>query len=304
MVDLRGPSDDKRLVVFEDEQASPNHVSLHIDRFEMKFRVSAAQRATLMARLAPHLRPDANAGAGAQYPVVSLYYDNRERDCYWEKARGFPSRRKLRVRVYGSRDGVVPATAFIEIKHKCEGRGVKRRVQLPLEQALRVGEGLWPEGSQVPEIDARVIREVHDMVLRRRFEPVLVMRYDRTAYAAVDPSGDLRMTFDSGVRVRFDELTPEPDDRRFDTNGGDQDDGGAVMEVKVTGCIPYWLTRTIAEAGCLMQSHSKYSAALERGDPVLREMLSPHWHARPMRAASENPAFSPLSAPTFAPVAG
>ncbi len=104
-----------------------------------------------MTQLAPHLRPDENAGTGAQYPVVSLYYDNGERDCYWEKARGLPSRRKLRVRVYGSKDGAVPATAFIEVKHKCDGRGVKRRVKLPLEHALRAGDGLWPEGVQFSE---------------------------------------------------------------------------------------------------------------------------------------------------------
>ena len=270
----------------------------------MKFRVSAAQRAALMMQLAPHLRPDENAGAGAQYPVVSLYYDNDERDCYWEKARGLPSRRKLRVRVYGSRDGVVPATAFVEIKHKCEGRGVKRRVQLPLEQALRVCEGQWPDAAQFSETDARVIREAHEMVLRRHFKPVLVMRYDRTAYAAADPQSDLRVTFDSGARVRFDHLTPESDDRRFDAAAEIAEEGVAVMEVKITGCIPYWLSRTIAEAGCHMQSHSKYSSALEHHDPVLRAMLSPQWRARLAGCVTESPAFSPMAAPAFAPVAG
>ena len=278
----------------------------------MKFAVSQAQRTALMTQLAPHLRADVNAGDGAQYPVVSLYFDNADRDCYWEKARGLASRRKLRVRVYGSRDGAVPATAFVEIKHKCEGRGVKRRVQLPLAQALRVGEGLWPEGggparegARFSESEARVIREAHDLVLRKKFRPVLVMRYDRTAYAAADPESDLRVTFDTGVSVRFDHLTPEPDDRRFDMAGEFSEDGTAVMEVKITGCIPYWLSRTIAETGCRMQSHSKYSSALEQSDPVLRAMLSPGWRARIAAATPpKRTAFSPMDAPAFAPVAG
>lgn len=303
-VDLRGPSDQKRRVVFDNEQAPPDHVSLRIDRFEMKFAVSAAQRSALMTQLAPHLLSDENAGTGARYPVVSLYYDNGERDCYWEKARSLPSRRKLRVRVYGSRDGVVPATAFVEIKHKCDGRGVKRRVQLPLEQALRVGRGHWPEGIHFSEADARIFREVHDLVVHRRFQPVVVMRYDRTAYAAADPESDLRVTFDSGVRARFDDLTPEPDDRRFDVGGEPHDSGAAVMEVKVTGCIPYWLSRTIAAAGCRMESHSKYCTALERDDPVLRAMLSPNWHALRTAPPTERPTFLLMTAPAFVPVAG
>jgi len=298
------PCDEKHRVAFPNVPIPPDHVSLRLDRFEMKFALTAAQRAALMEQLAPHLRPDENAGAGAQYPVVSLYYDNAERDCYWEKARGLASRRKLRVRVYGSRDGVVPASAFIEIKHKCEGRGVKRRVQLSLEQALCVGEGLWPGGAQFSETDARVIREAHEMVLRRNFRPVLLMRYDRAAYASVDPESDLRVTFDSGVRVRFENLTPEPDDRRFGTAHAPGEEGAAVMEVKITGCIPYWLSRTIAGAGCRMQSHSKYSSALEQNDPVLRAMLSPQWRARLAGGVTESPAFAPMAAPAFAPVAG
>jgi hypothetical protein len=36
----------------------------------------------------------------------------------------------------------------------------------------------------------------------------------------------------------------------------------------------------IAEAGCRLQSHSKYSNALERFDPVLRAMLAPRWRKR------------------------
>lgn len=270
----------------------------------MKFRVSGAEREMLMTQLKPHLLADENSEEAAHYPVVSLYYDNEERDCYWERMRGIPSRRKLRVRVYGSRDGRVPAVSFLEVKHKCEGRGVKRRVQLPTAQALRVGEGAWPDDARFSEVDARVIREVHGLILQKRFRPVLVMRYDRTAYASADPESDLRVTFDSGVRVRFDNLTPEPDDRRFDMACELHGNGTAVMEVKLTGCIPYWLSRTIAEVGCRMESHSKYCTALEQHDPVLQAMLSPNWRANRNGCATACPPFSTMIPPAFARAAG
>jgi len=236
----------------------------------MKFVVAAEQRAALFERLSPELRPDENAGGSACYPVVSLYYDNEERDCHWERVRGLGSRRKLRVRLYGSADGNVAPTAFVEVKHKCDGRGVKRRVRLPLEQALDVGRGLRPGGVCLSERDCRMIEEVHGLVRHRGFKPVMVMRYDRTAYAAIHPASDLRITFDTGIFYRMENLTPEPDDRRFDPRHEMHPDGRAVMEVKITGCIPYRLSRTIAAAGCKLQSHSKYSSALERIDPVLR----------------------------------
>jgi hypothetical protein len=227
-----------------------------------------------------------NGGGGPHYPIVSLYYDSGDRDCYWEKVRGVASRRKLRVRVYGSSDGRVAPTSFIEVKHKCEGRGVKRRVQLPIENALQVGDGFWPDGAKLCDMDRRVIREVHDIVLRRKFKPVMVMRYDRCAYASIDGDNDLRVTFDTGICCRLEQLVPEPDDRRFNPAEEMHPDGTAVMEVKITGCIPYWLSRMIVEAGCKLQSHSKYSNALEQSDPVLHAMLSPKWR-RPLADAGD-----------------
>lgn len=247
----------------------------------MKFVVTAAQRASLMERLAAVLRPDESGGRSAGYPVVSLYYDNAERDCHWERARGVGSRRKLRVRVYGSADGRIAPSAFIEVKHKCDGRGVKRRVPLSLDDALRAGSGLWPENTDLCGMDRRVVGEVHDLVARRGFRPVMVMRYDRCAFAAMEPASDLRVTYDTGILCRMDHLTPVPDDRRFDSRHEMHGDGRAVMEVKVTGCIPFWLGRVIAEEGCRLQSHSKYSNALEHIDPVLRAMLAPRWR-KPM----------------------
>jgi hypothetical protein len=248
----------------------------------MKFVINGAVRDRLMKELEPHLKADANADETAYYPIVSLYYDNKERDCYWEKVRGIQNRRKFRVRVYGSLDGKLPPTVFIEVKHKQEGRGVKRRVKMPLEEALRVGEGSWPN-VKLSEVDKRTVREIiYDLVEHRGFKPVMVMRYDRRAYAAVDPSSDLRVTYDTGIAYRLDNLKPVPDDRSFSPENYMYPDDVSVLEVKVSGCVPYWLSKLLPEVGCRLQSHSKYCNALERSDPVLQAMLAPNWR-RPFR---------------------
>lgn len=242
-------------------------MSYRLDRFEMKFVITREQRDALMPHLLPHLRADANAGDNAFYPIISLYYDNPDRDCYWEKIRGQKSRRKLRVRVYGSLDGKVPPTSFIEIKHKCDGRVVKRRAQMSLENALIVGEG---KNVDVPLNFAseKVIIEAHKLIHERGFRPLCCMRYDRQAFADVNPASDLRVTFDAGIGYRMDDLMPEPDDRKF--NHYLLREGESVMEVKVTGSVPYWLPGMLGAAGCILTSHSKYCNALEAGDTALR----------------------------------
>ena len=242
-------------------------MSYRLDRFEMKFVITHEQRDVLMPHLMPHLRADANAGDNAFYPIISLYYDNADRDCYWEKVRGLKSRRKMRVRVYGSLDGQLPPTSFMEVKHKCDGRVVKRRAQMSLESALVVGEG---KNVDVPLDFAsqKVVTEVHRMVHDRGFRPLCCMRYDRQAFADVNPASDLRITFDAGIAYRMDDLTPVPDDRNFTRYL--LREGESVMEVKVTGSVPYWLPKMLGEAGCILTSHSKYSNALEDGDTALR----------------------------------
>jgi hypothetical protein len=241
-----------------------------LDRFEMKFVITLSMRERLMPRLMPHLRADENAGESAYYPIVSLYYDTPDRDCYWEKVSGLKSRRKLRVRVYGSLDGTLPPTSFVEIKHKIDGRNVKRRARMALEDALIVAAG---ENLSQPLgfAEQRVVNEIHRLVHDRGFAPCVCMRYDRNAFMALDPSSDLRITFDSGIAYRFDNLMPVPDDRNYQHYINDPDT--SVMEVKVTGSVPYWLTMILAETGCILQSHSKYCRALEAGDPVVRQVL-------------------------------
>jgi hypothetical protein len=120
-------------------------------------------------------------------------------------------------------------------------------------------------------MDQKIVDEVHYLVYKRDFKPCCCMRYDRQAFADKDPESDLRITFDTGIAYRFDNLMPIPDDRRFEHYL--LPEGFSVMEVKVTGAVPYWLTKMVGEHGCILQSHSKYCNALEDGDPVLHRQI-------------------------------
>ena len=236
----------------------------------MKFVITREQREDLMADTLPRMKPDENAMDGAFYPIVSLYYDNPDRACYWEKVESFQNRRKMRVRVYGSLDGKLAPTIFVEIKHKCDGRGVKRRLLCTLDEAFTVAAG----GDIAPRtniLDRRLVEEIHMLVKQRDFQPCCAMRYDRHAFADRDPESDLRVTFDTGIAYRFDKLKVVPDDQKFDRYL--LPDGYSVMEVKVTGSVPFWLTHMIGRHHCILQSHSKYNNALEDGDPILHEQI-------------------------------
>jgi hypothetical protein len=152
------------------------------ERFEFKFLVTAQQRDEVCATFNGDLRPDTNGGSGGVYPIVSLYYDTLDWRCYWEAWRGLPSRRKLRVRVYGTAAGDIAPTSFVEVKHKLDGLGVKRRVHTSLPHALEIGRG-GGDADHFAPVEARTVREVHRLVHQDGFRPVCAMRYRRHAFA-------------------------------------------------------------------------------------------------------------------------
>ena len=235
------------------------------ERFEFKFLVTAPQRDAALAFFNGALRPDAHGASGA-YPIVSLYYDTPDRRCYWEAWRGLPSRRKLRVRVYGTADGGIAPTSFVEVKHKLDGLCVKRRVQTSLARALEIGAGASEaEGFAPPE--ARVVREVHRLVHEDGFRPVCTMRYRRHGFSLQpeDAAEPLRITFDDELGGRFRDLQPEPDDRRCDFTLLPADH--LVMEVKGAGAMPYSVSRWLAKSGLSPRGFSKYCAALRLAAP-------------------------------------
>ncbi len=236
------------------------------ERFEFKFILTAQQRDEALAAFNGTLRPDANGASGGVYPIVSLYYDTPDRRCFWEAWRGLPSRRKLRVRVYGTADGGIVPTTFVEVKHKLDGLGVKRRVQTALPHALAIAAGSSEADSFAPP-EARVVREVHRLVHGDGFRPACVLRYRRHAFSldAEDGTEPLRITFDDELGGRFRDLQPEPDDRRSDFMLLPADH--LVMEVKGAGAVPYPVARWLAKSGLSPRGFSKYCAALRLALP-------------------------------------
>ncbi len=235
------------------------------DRYEYKFLLRADQRAALLDSLEGALLRDTIGGSDGHYPVVSLYYDTPDRRCYWDDWRGVPSRRKLRIRAYGSEDGAIAPTSFIEVKHKADGRGVKRRVQTTLARALALAAGTHDPGPWTPN-EARTLEEVRRLVELEGFRPACVMRYDRHAYflhtPGQPPAEALRVTFDVGVAVRFDDLVPVTDDRRFTHQVLPPDT--CIMEVKGAGAVPCAFADKLTALRLAPRGFSKYGEAVRR----------------------------------------
>jgi len=227
-------------------------------RFELKYLISDGERDALLRELEDGLRPD--SVGGGRYPVVTLYYDSPELDIYWEHWRGVPFRRKLRVRTYGTADGAIAPATFVEIKRKDGPWGAKRRLRLPLAQALAVAGGDAGAAGPLDRGDQSVAEEVAALVAGRGLRPCCLMRYEREAFARGEGEDALRLTFDRDLRRREHDLVPRPDEPGFDH--AVIDPGLCVMEIKGRGAVPLDVARLLSRHRLQPRRFSKYAAAV------------------------------------------
>ncbi len=245
------------------------------DRSEFKFLLLAHQFEELFSALAPFLKPDPHAGADGFYPVASLYYDSPARDCYWDAWNGLPSRRKLRIRTYGTPGGTTPQSSFLEVKYKAEGRGAKRRVQTSLSNALQIANGAGVTDG-FSSADRQTVEEVHNLVRREFYRPTCLIRYSRHAYEMRmgdgHGGGPLRVTFDQDLRAGLAGLD-QPLDLCLTPNGL-LPEGQRILEVKCSGEMPSLFSEQLARCGLVSRRFSKYCLALELGGATAPVALS------------------------------
>jgi len=215
------------------------------DRFEYKFLLTPQQFQAIYTTLEHALTPDVQGSPTGSYPVVTLYYDTPSLSCYWDAKNRLPTRRKLRIRVYGSANGEIQETSFVEMKYKVDGRSIKHRLQTSLTNALAIVSST-PTVANITSFSPQILERIQHMVQVEQFHPTCMVRYQREAYSIAHFSSTesastapLRVTFDQGIRYRFHNLIPKADDSDFTESLIPEDH--RIMELKGEGMPPTWL---------------------------------------------------------------
>ena len=223
------------------------------NRFELKYGVPARIAERLTLELLANMTPDPEGDATGAYAVTSLYYDTRELDFFRAKKEGIKFRRKLRVRRYGPVGAGGAGDVAVEIKQRINRTTQKRRVELPLEQALALCSG---ESIATPEdpAEAATVSEIEFLVRSLSLQPVCAVGYQRQAFRGSRYEPGLRVTLDRSLWVR-------------DPSFGLHDAGPrhvflpaaeAILEVKANEAVPLWTARMLASHGVELVRYSKY----------------------------------------------
>jgi hypothetical protein len=215
--------------------------------WEVKFVVTELQSRQIEAKLATDFMLDPHATSDVDnrsYWTTTVYCDTPNFDTYFRLGRF--KRRKYRLRRYGLADLV-----FLELKTKQEIRVRKQRCPIPVHEMARLKQpvdGIVWAGDWFRK-----------RVLVWSLEPVLAVRYCRTAYIGRGELGPLRLTFDrniAGKLVDGWQVEPFADGHPILTDR-------VICEFKFQGSMPNCFKAAIEEFQLSPAGASKYRLCLE-----------------------------------------
>ena len=225
---------------------------------EKKYLASDRQTADFMDAVSSYLKPDIYPSSD----VNNVYYDTPDRRLIRRSLDKPLYKEKLRLRCYG--DPATVEEAFVEMKKKYQGVVYKRRLLLPLDSALALLDGKRPPENQIEKEVMWMFR------LYPGLAPAYYIGYHRDSVRGVEDP-ELRITVDRDIRWR---------DQNPDIRSGN---GGTwllppemrIIELKVHGSMPLWLSQALDKNKIRPATFSKYGNAFrQRTQPELYELLA------------------------------
>lgn len=180
------------------------------------------------------------------YKICNIYYDTDNFDLFRKTIDKPVYKEKLRLRSYGKANN--NDIVFLEIKKKFDGIVYKRRINTKLNSAYNLINN--PKVKiQDESINAK---EIINFLNKYELNPMVYLSYDREAYLWKSDKS-LRITFDTNIKYRFDNVGLEYDD--YGNNLFD--DNKILMEIKSDKNLPIEFCNALCKLKIYPTSFSK-----------------------------------------------
>lgn len=230
-------------------------------RYEKKYILTREQERAFLKKIEDKMQLDKYG----RHTICNIYFDTPDFDLVRTSIEKPLYKEKLRLRSYG-----VPqdenSTVFVELKKKYCGVVYKRRVPLTLGEA----EDYLYRGHR-PEKQDQILDELDWFLKMNKVEPGVYLAYDRRAFFGLD-NPDFRLTLDTNIRARRSGLQLSEGSR------GEYvlDEDLVLMEIKIPGAMPIWMSRILSELSIFPVSFSKYGTYYKHNRDIAYAVLQNH----------------------------
>lgn len=228
-------------------------------RYEKKYMLNAEQEKAFLKAIEGKMKMDEYG----EHTICNIYFDNDSFDLVRLSMDHPLYKEKLRMRTYG-----VPEngehTAFVEIKKKYKSVVYKRRISLKLQEA----EDYLYRGMR-PSKESQILREIDWLIKRTDVKPKVFLSYRRRAFYGLE-NKDFRMTIDRAITCRSEDLS-----LRSGVYGREiLPEGASLLEIKIPGIMPLWMSTILAELKIYPASFSKYGTYYSTSPELYRSVWS------------------------------
>lgn len=211
-------------------------------RIEKKYMLSRSQFEDLQTALSRRMVQDEYG----LHTINNIYYDTNNFDLIRASLEKPVYKEKFRLRSYGSTTN--DSTVFLEIKKKFDKVVYKRRASMTYSEARK-----YLEQGIHPDKDSQILHEIDWFLQLYRPTVKTFIAYDRIALFNQDDP-ELRITFDQNMRWRSSML----DLTRKSWGNPILPSDNVLMEIKIPGSMPVWLSQILSEYEAYPTSFSKY----------------------------------------------
>lgn len=218
----------------------------YFKRIELKYLINLEDQKYLLEEMCKYMKED----EFGKSIVNSLYFDTPDFYLIRRSLQKPAYKEKLRIRSYGRANH--ETKVFIELKKKYKSVVYKRRVKLSEKEAMD-----YMKRNIYPKEQSQILKEVdYFKKIHQNLSPKMLISCNREAFFGKDDP-EFRITLDRNILYRQDNLS------LCDSVYGNAiiDDNMALMEIKVVGGMPIWVTRLLSKRGIFKTSFSKYGNA-------------------------------------------
>ena len=230
-------------------------------RYEKKYFLTREQEQEFLKRIEGRMELDQYG----EHTVCNIYFDTPDFDLIRTSIEKPVYKEKLRLRSYGVPENGF-SKVFVEIKKKYDGVVYKRRVQMTLNEA----EDYLYNGIH-PDKDTQIMRELDWFLKSYPVEPAVYLAYDRRAFAGIE-NPEFRLTLDRNIRARRRQLN------LADGAVGESiiPDNMTLMEIKIPGVMPLWMSQILSDMGIFPTSFSKYGSYYTQHPELFMTVVNNH----------------------------
>lgn len=214
-------------------------------RNEHKYLINKSESAILEERMKGLLEKDGNLKDKDSYLIRSIYFDDFDNSCLYEKIDGVNDRKKWRIRSYDCDDSVI----HLECKRKIQNLTQKDSVSITRKQLEDALSGKVTVSNEYPGLWNQFALGI----LTKGYRPATIVQYERTPF--IWKPTNVRITFDRNL------ASGEMFDKFFDKNLPvrsvmplDMD----LLEVKFDLLLPDYLRHALNINNMAIVSFSKY----------------------------------------------